>query len=342
MRVRRAAALCAACDWINADEMSKTALITGVTGQDGSYMAELLLAKGYRVIGATRDVRTAALPAGPAGRIETVAWDMLDVRSMTDVLAACRPAEIYNFAAYSSGAGMFDDPVAMGEVNGLAVTRILETIRAVDGGMRFCQASSREIFGEATESPQTEQTPVNPRSPYGAAKLYADAMVRIYRQRYGLFACSAILFNHESPRRRLEFVTRKIAHAAARIKLGLSTELRMGNLDAQRDWGYAADYVRAMWLMLQQPQADDFVVATGEMHTVREFCEAAFSHVGLDYRDYVKEDAADFRPNEPAPLVGCPDKARRLLGWVPEVGFRQLAGMMVDADRALLEGRGKR
>ena len=319
----------------------KTALITGMTGQDGTYLAELLLAKGCRVIGAVRDCRQAeaALPAGLKNRAELVGWDMLDQRRMTEVLAEYRPAEIYNFAAYSSGAGMYDDPVGVGEVNGLAVTRILESIRAVDSGMRFCQASSREVFGEAIESPQTESTPANPRSPYGAAKLYADSMIRIYRQRYNIFACSAILFNHESPCRGLGFVTRKITHEAARIKLGLAKELHLGNLDAQRDWGFAGDYVRAMWLMLQQQHAEDYVVATGEAHSVRELCELAFGHLGMDYRDHVREDASAFRPVEPVLLVGDIAKARAGLKWQPEVGFKELVHMMVDEDLRSLSNR---
>lgn len=311
-----------------------TALITGVTGQDGSYLAELLVAKGYHVIGAVRPGQNAkaSLPVALQDRVELIAWDMLDQHRMEAVLAECHPSEIYNFAAYSSGAGMFDDPVAVGEVNGLAVTRILEAIREVDDKIRFCQASSREIFGEAVESPQTECTPTNPRSPYGAAKLYADSMIRIYRQRYGLYACSAILFNHESPRRGLCFVTRKITHEAAKIKLGLAKELHLGNLDAQRDWGYAADYVRAMWLMLQQERADDYVVATGTMHSVREFCECAFGYLGLDYRNYVREDISAYRPVESLPLVGCPTKANNELRWKPEIEFRELVHMMVDVD----------
>lgn len=316
----------------------KIALITGITGQDGYYLAELLLAKGYRVIGAVRDRQKAraALPVEVADAVELVAWDMLDQHGMTETLALYRPQEVYNFAAYSSGAGMYDDPVGVGEVNGMAVTRMLEAIRAVDAGMRFCQASSREIFGEAIESPQTESTAVNPRSPYGAAKLYADSMIRIYRQRYGIFACSAILFNHESPRRGLAFVTRKITHEASRIKLGLSKELQLGNLDALRDWGFAGDTVHAMWLMLQHDHADDYVVATGEAHSVREFCECAFSYLGLDYRDYVGEDETAFRPTEPALLVGNADKARTVLGWAPKVGFEELVHMMVDADMQTL------
>jgi len=312
----------------------KTTLITGIAGQDGSYLAEQLLVKGYRVIGAVRDPKAAKerLPEGLKNSVELLTWDMLDQRRMTEVLEEYRPTEIYNFAAYSSGAGMFDDPVGIGEINGLAVARILEAIRAADTNIHFCQASSREIFGEAVESPQTEATMTNPRSPYGAAKLYADAMVRIYRQRYDLFACSAILFNHESPRRSLEFVTRKITHEAVKIKLGLANDLYLGNLDAQRDWGFAGDYVRAMWLMLQQERADDYVVATGKAHSVRELCELAFGRLGLDYRDYVCEDASSFRPVEPALLVGSSAKANSELGWTPEVGFKELVHMMVDAD----------
>ena len=311
-----------------------TALITGLTGQDGSYLTELLLARGYRVVGVVRKrlVASSSLSKGLLDKVELVEWDMLDREKMVDALSHYQPTEIYNFAAHSSGAGMYDDPVGMGEINGLAVTRMLEAIREVDAKIRFCQASSREIFGEALESPQTEATLANPRSPYGAAKLYADSMIRIYRQHYGLFACSAILFNHESPRRGLEFVTRKITHEAVRIKLGLANELHLGNLDAQRDWGFAGDYVRAMWLMLQQECADDYVVATGKAHSVRELCEFAFSRLGLDYRDYVREDASAYRPVEPALLVGSAAKADRKLSWKPEIEFRELVHMMVDAD----------
>jgi GDPmannose 4,6-dehydratase len=313
----------------------KTVLITGITGQDGSYMAELLLAKGYRVIGGVRHVKTSQkslIKTLQNDCIELVEWDMLDQCRMIEVLHTYRPTELYNFAAFSSGAGMFDDSVAIGEVNGLAVARILEAIRMVDVSIRFCQASSREIFGAAVESPQTEHTVTHPRSPYGAAKLYADSMIQIYRQHYDIFACSAILFNHESPRRGLGFVTRKITSEAAKIKLGLTSELHLGNLDAERDWGFAGDYVRAMWLMLQQKNAGDYVVATGEVHTVRELCELAFSHLGLDYRDYVKEDSSAYRTHEPIPLVGCAEKARRELGWKPEVGFSALIKSMVEAD----------
>ena len=321
----------------------KTALITGLAGQDGSYLAELLLAKDYRIVGAVRDVQRTAnlLPSTLKDKIELVTWDMLDQQKMVTVLRYCQPAELYNFAAYSSGAGMYDDSVGIGEVNGLAVARMLEAIREVDTGIRFCQASSREIFGESLESPQTECTPHNPRSPYGAAKLYADSMIRIYRQRYGLFACSAILFNHESSRRGLCFVTRKITHEAARIKRGLTEKLHLGNLDSRRDWGFAGDYVRAMWLMLQQSHPDDYVIATGETHSVREFCECAFRHLGLDYREYVQEDSAAFRPLEPALLMGDAKKAKQILGWEPRVGFSELVGMMVDADLQMLDGNAK-
>ena len=318
-------------------EVVSTALITGVTGQDGSYLAELLLAKGYRVIGGVRRGQgTAALSAHLVGRVELVTWDMSDQACMSDVLAHYRPHEVYNCAAYSSGAGMYDDPVGVSDINGLSVTRLLEAIRAVDTAIRFCQASSREIFGEGAESPLTEATPTFPRSPYGAAKLYADVMVRMYRQRYGLFACSAILFNHESPRRGLGFVTRKITHEAARIKLGLAHELHLGNLDAQRDWGFAGDFVRAMWSMLQHKDADDYVIATGKMHSVRELCDLAFSHLGLDYRAYVLEDASVYRPAESGLLVGSAAKAKAVLGWSPEVTFDTLVRMMVDADMQML------
>lgn len=319
----------------------KSVLITGITGQDGSYLAEELIAKGYRVIGAVRDKKGAeeSLSLGLKGAVELVTWDMRNQNRMVEVLAEQRPQEIYNFAAYSSGVGMFEDPTGVGEVNGLAVTRILEAIRAVDVGIRFCQASSREVFGEAIESPQSETTLVNPRSPYGAAKQYADSMIRIYRQRYDFFACSAILFNHESPRRGLGFVTRKITHAAAKIKLGLSKELRLGNLDAQRDWGFAGDYVRAMWLMLQQEHADDYVLATGQVHSVRELCEFAFSYLGMDYRDFVREGESFFRPAETALLVGDISKARAKLQWRPEIGFKELVQMMVDADLRSLSAK---
>lgn len=314
--------------------MKKLALITGITGQDGSYLTELLLNRGYDVVGIVRHKMKvhASLSKKLLNRVELVEWDMLSQQNIINVITHYRPTEIYNFASLSSGTGMYEDPVNVCEINGLVVTRILEAIRSIDNKIRLCQASSREIFGEAVESPQTEFTLTNPRSPYGAAKLYADSMIRVYRQRYNIFACSAILFNHESPRRSLEFVTRKITHEAAKIKLGLSRELFLGNLEAKRDWGFAGDYVRAMWLMLQQDKSDDYVLATGKAHSVREFCEFAFSHLGLDYRDYVLEDVLAYRPVEPSLLVGCATKANNKLNWSPEVGFKELVHMMVDED----------
>ncbi len=322
----------------------KTALITGITGQDGSYLAELLIAKGYRVIGGVRHSQNAkkSLPVKLKNGVVLIEWDMLDQQKLVEALSCYRPTELYNCAAYSSGSGMFDAPVSIAEVNGLAVARILEAIRAVDVNIRFCQASSSEIFGEPVESPQIESTPTNPRSPYGAAKLYADSMTRIYRRHYGLFACSAILFNHESPRRGMGFVTRKITHEAVKIKLGLAKNLHLGNLDARRDWGFAGDTVCAMWLMLQHDHADDYVVATGETHSVREFCERAFGYLGLDYQAYVREDVSAYRAVEPARLVGNADKARATLGWMPKVGFNELVHMMVDADLQMLAKNLKR
>ncbi len=316
----------------------KTALVTGVTGQDGSYMAELLLDKGYRVLGGVRDLAraTECLSPGLRAGVQLVLWDMGSQDAMADVLRAARPCEIYNFAAFSSGTGMYDDPVGMAEVNGVAVARTLEAIRQVDLSIRFCQASSREVFGEALSSPQTETTPRHPRSPYGAAKAFADSLIQIYRTRYGMFATSAILFNHESPRRGLSFVTRKISHQAARIKLGLASELLLGNLEARRDWGFAGDYVYAMWLMLQQVKPDDYVISTGEAHSVRDFCECAFSHLGLDYRDHVREDSNSYRQAEPVLLVGRCEKARLELNWHPQMQFRDLVAGMVDADMKML------
>jgi GDPmannose 4,6-dehydratase len=315
----------------------KTALITGITGQDGSYMAELLLNQGYRVVGVVRDPQSMVHSFLPAlvKSLPCVVWDMRDQQQITAIIRDYQPTEIYNFAAYSSGAGMFDDAVGMGEVNGLAVARILEAIRTVDSAIRFCQASSSELFGDALESPQSEMTTFRPRTPYGAAKLYGHSMIRIYRQHYGLFGCSAILYNHESPLRSLNFVTRKITQAAAKIKLGLQDELWLGNLDARRDWGFAGDTVHAMWLMLQQEQADDYVVATGKTHSVGELCDCAFGYLGLDYRDHVREDVAMYRPIESVQLVGDSTKAKNQLGWMPKVEFSEMVGMMVDADLQL-------
>lgn len=317
----------------------KTALITGISGQDGSYLAEILLEKGYRVIGAVRNPATFNWKRLPISEpnIELVTWSMLDQERMAEVLYKYQPTEMYNLAAFSSGAGMFDDPVGIGEVNGIAVARMLEAIRQTDMNIRFCQASSSEMYGEAAESPQTEETAFRPRSPYGAAKAYAHAMVRIYRRSHRLFACTSIFFNHESPRRGLEFVTRRVAYEAARIKLGLSNELRLGNLEACRDWGFAGDYVHAMWLMLQQAEPDDYVIATGETHTVRELCDTAFAYLELNYHDYVREDASLFRTAEAIPLVGNAIKARQQLNWAPQVCFRDLIHMMVDAEMQRLE-----
>lgn len=316
----------------------KCALITGVTGQDGSILADSLLAKGYFVVGTTREAHFSEDMQRPGlqGKIDLVQWDLRDQKRITEILMQYRPAEIYNFAAYSSGAGMFDNALEIGEINGLAVTRILEAIREVSMDVRFCQASSSEMFGELSESPQSENTIFLPRSPYGAAKLYAHTMIGIYRRHYGFFACSAILFNHESTRRGLGFVTRKITQGAARVKLGLANELFLGSLDAKRDWGFAGDYMRAMWLMLQQDHADDYVIATGETHSVRDICEIAFGRLGLDYRDYVREDLTECRPIESLHLVGNSEKARNQLNWVPEMKFRELISTMVDADLQLL------
>jgi len=317
----------------------RTAIITGVSGQDGSYLAEILITKGYRIVGTTRERQRAgsSLPKNLAGQIELVDWDLKDPDRIAHLISQYRPDEVYNFAAYSSGAGMYDDPVGIGDINGLAVTRILEAIHRISPTTRFCQASSSEMFGYVAQSPQTEDTPFCPRSPYGAAKLYAHSMINIYRRHHGLFCCSAILFNHESPRRNLDFVTRKITHAAASIKLGLESELRLGNMEARRDWGFAGDHARAMWLMLTAAHPTDYVIATGETHSVRELCDTAFRHLDLDYRDFVSEDAGAFRPAEPVPLIGNSDKAKRDLGWSHEVGFEQLIAMMVDADLRLLK-----
>ena len=311
-----------------------TVLITGITGQDGSYLAELLLDKHYRVIGAVRNIKESykKLSLVLKDKLELVEFDMTDQHSITQIISQFRPDEIYNFAAFSSGAGMYDEPVKIGEINGIAVVKILEAIRSVDKKIKFCQASSREIFGEATGNPQNELTSVNPRSPYGAAKLYADSMIQIYRRHFGLFACSAILFNHESPRRGQQFVTRKITREAAKIKLGMVDELHIGNLEARRDWGFAGDYVMAMWLMLQQSSAEDYVIATEQTHSVRELCEYAFEYLGMDYRNYVRVDDVAFRPAETVPLVGDIRKARAILKWQPKVSFKELVKMMVDED----------
>jgi len=320
------------------------ALVTGITGQDGSYMAELLLEKGYIVIGIVRSVELASksLIHVLKNKVILVEWDMFSQLGIEKIILEHKPNEIYNFAAYSSGAGMFENPVDVGDVNSLAVTRILDAIRNVNEKIKFCQASSREIFGDKpTEVPQTESTNKLPRSPYGAAKLYADAMIVIYRNHYNLFACSAILYNHESPRRKIDFVTRKISHEASRIKLGLSDKLSLGNLNSARDWGFAGDTVNAMWLMLQQNEPDDYIVATGETHTVEDFCEQAFIYLGLDYRRYVKSDVSLSREAETVALIGDFRKLNLKTNWEPKVGFKELVHMMVDADIEFLKSNFK-
>jgi len=311
-----------------------TALITGVTGQDGSYLAEFLLAKGYRVVGVVR--RTSHDSYERIGhlldRVEIVAADLLDQHSLTMVIRDVAPDEVYNLAAQSFVPTSFTQPVLTGEFTALGVTRLLEAIRLARPGARLYQASSSEMFGKAAEVPQRESTPFHPRSPYGVAKVYGHWITVNYRESYDLFACSGILFNHESPRRGLEFVTRKISYGVACIKLGRTTELRLGNLDARRDWGFAGDYVEAMWRMLQQSAPDDYVVGTGETHSVREFAELAFAHVGLSWKDHVRVDPALVRPAEVDLLLADPAKASARLGWAPKIGFRELVTMMVDAD----------
>ena len=321
--------------------MTQTALITGITGQDGSYLAEVLLEKGYRVVGMTRRSSSNAMDRIEhlLDRIELVQGDVLDQASLVAAIQSSEPNEVYNLAAMSFVPTSWNQPVLTGEFTGLGVTRMLEAIRQVDRSIRFYQASSSEMFGKVREMPQTELTPFHPRSPYGVAKAYGHFLTVNYRESFGMYAVSGILFNHESPRRGLEFVTRKVSDGAARIHLGLATELRMGNLDSQRDWGFAGDYVRAMWSMLQQPEADDYVVATGIAHSVRDLCRLAFEHVGLDYEKYVVLDERLYRPAEVDHLLGNADKARTILGWEPTIGFEELVKMMVDADVARLKGR---
>jgi GDPmannose 4,6-dehydratase len=316
------------------------ALITGITGQDGSYLAELLLSKGYEVIGMVRRSSTVTFEriAHLQDRIEFVPGDLLDEVSMINVLRVHRPTEVYNLAAQSFVQTSWGQPVYTGETTALGVTRMLDAIRIVDPDIRFYQASSSEMFGKVQEVPQHEGTPFYPRSPYGVAKVYGHWITVNYRESYGLHASSGILFNHESPRRGLEFVTRKITNGVARIRHGLDAELRLGNLEAQRDWGFAGDYVDAMWLMLQQETPGDYVVSTDETHSVREFCELAFAHVGLDYEDHVVQDDRYMRPAEVDYLVGDSSRARSQLGWKPKVGFAELVRMMVDADVSLVQG----
>jgi len=319
----------------------RTALITGITGQDGSYLAELLLEKGYRVVGMVRRASTENFEriAHLRERIELRQADLLDQLSLIDVLRTVQPEEIYNLAAQSFVPTSWQQPVLTAEFDAVGVTRLLEAVRLVAPGARFYQASSSEMFGQVRETPQRETTPFYPRSPYGVAKAYGHFITVNYRESYGLYACSGILFNHESPRRGREFVTRKVSDGAARVKLGLAQELRLGNLGARRDWGFAGDYVEAMWRMLQQPKADDYVVATGESHTVRELVEIAFGAVGLDWRECVHEDPALLRPAEVERLVGDASKARRVLGWAPRVSFRELVETMVRADLERLQPR---
>ena len=325
--------------------MTKRALITGITGQDGSYLAELLLDKGYEVIGMVR--RSSTTNFERIAHIQdrlildpyTASGDLLDEASLIAILREYRPAEVYNLAAQSFVQTSFRQPVLTGEITALGVTRLLDAIRIVDPEIRFYQASSSEMFGKVQEVPQTERTPFYPRSPYGVAKLYGHWITVNYRESYDLHASSGILFNHESPRRGLEFLPRKVSHAVARIKLGQQDQLALGNLDAERDWGFAGDYVDAMWRMLQQDQPEDYVVASGQTHSVRRFCEIAFGHVDLDYDDHVVIDEKFFRPAEVDLLIGDASKAKASLGWTPRTSFEDLVTMMVDADIELLSGR---
>lgn len=316
----------------------KVALITGITGQDGSYLAELLLEKGYRVVGMVRRTSTINYTRIEhiQHRIEIAHGDLLDQGSLYEIFDTVRPDEVYNLGGQSNVQLSWSQAVLTAESTALGVTRLLDCLRQVTPQARFYQASTSEMFGEADESPQHLGTRLNPRNPYGVAKVYGHLITQNYRQRHGLFAVSGVLYNHESPRRGLEFVTRKITHGVAQIKLGLAENLRLGNLDAQRDWGFAGDYVRAMWLMLQGDQPTDYVIGSGEARTVRDFCKVAFEAVDLDYREYVVVDPAFYRPAEAFPLVADPRQAQRELGWAPEVGFEDLVAMMVRADLAAL------
>ncbi len=318
----------------------KKALITGVTGQDGSYLAEFLLEQGYKVFGVTRRTSTVNFEriAGIVDKITLLQGDLLDQNSLAQAIKDSQPEEIYNLAAQSFVVTSWSQAVLTGEVTALGVTRLLEAIRLVNPKVRFYQASSSEMFGKAVEVPQRETTPFYPRSPYGVAKVYGHWITVNYRESYDLFTVSGILFNHESPRRGLEFVTRKISDGVARIKLGLAEELRLGNLEARRDWGFAGEYIQAMWKMLQQETPEDFVIGTGETHSVREFCEHAFRHVGLNYHDYVVQDPHLYRPSEVDLLVSDPARAREKLAWAPRVNFQGLVEMMIEADLKRLRG----
>jgi GDPmannose 4,6-dehydratase len=320
-----------------------TALITGVNGQDGSYLAEFLLSKGYDVVGTTPDRNTdQERILQIREKIEIVETDLLNQGLVEDILRKYKPDEVYNLAARASSSDLWTQPGLTGELNALGVARVLDAVCNIDNKVRFVQASSSEVFGNSTEGPQTEATPFHPRNPYGVAKAYGHWLTAVYREQKRLFTCSCILYNHESPRRGLEFVTRKISHTVARISLGEAKELRLGRLDARRDWGFAGDYVQAMWLMLQQSRPDDYIIATGETHSVRDFCEVAFAHVGLDYKDFVIEDFADCRPAETGQLVGNAAKAHRVLGWKPRTTFQDLVRMMVDADLKAIHCRGEK
>ncbi len=318
----------------------KVALITGITGQDGSYLAEFLLSQNYKVLGMVRRSSTVNFDRIRHFQddITIVQGDLLDQMSLLDILREYRPTEVYNLAAQSFVPTSWKQPVLTGEFTALGVTRMLEAIRIVDPEIRFYQASSSEMFGKVHAVPQCEQTPFYPRSPYGVAKVYGHWITVNYRESYNLFACSGILFNHESPRRGLEFVTHKVTYGATRIKLGLDHQVRLGNLEARRDWGYAGDYVRAMWLMLQQEEPDDYVIATGRTYSVRELCEAAFGYLDLDWRQYIVSDPKYFRPAEVDLLVGDASKAHAKLGWEPSVDFEGLVKLMVDADMKALKG----
>jgi GDPmannose 4,6-dehydratase len=321
---------------------ARRALITGITGQDGSYLAELLLGHGYEVVGVVRRSSTVSFEriAHIQDRLTLVPGDLLDQGSLVSILAEHRPTEVYNLAAQSFVMTSFSQPVLTGDVTALGAVRLLESIRQIDPDVRYYQASSSEMFGKVVEVPQTEQTPFHPRSPYGVAKVYAHWITVNFRESYDMFATSGILFNHGSPRRGLEFVERKVSHGVARIKLGMDHELRLGNLDAQRDWGSAPDYVDAMWRMLQLDEPGDYVVASGETHSIRELCEAAFGHVGLDWTDHVVQDPRFHRPAEVDLLVGDPKRAMAALGWRPTTGFEDLVCSMVDADLARLRAPG--
>ncbi len=322
----------------------KTAVITGITGQDGSYLSELLVSKGYRVVGIIRrsssvENRTRLDRLPPETRKEIILQygDMTDIGSLASIMKKYEPDEVYNLAAQSHVKISFEQPVYTGEVTALGALNVLEAMRIADCSARFYQASSSEQFGKVRETPQSEATVFHPRSPYGVSKVFAHWIAVNYREAYGMHNSCGILFNHESPRRGENFVTRKVSLGAAKIKEGMAGELALGNLDAKRDWGFAGDYVEAMWLMLQQKEPDDYVIATGETHSVKEFCQEAFSHVGLDWKDYVKSDSAYLRPAEVDALIGDARKAREKLGWKPKVGFRELVGMMVDADLAFVK-----